>query len=143
MASCIYARRAGCEATRDTIPSVVMVESDRSYFPPLASTFRLFFLLPVILLASLLLAGCWQLDDYATTKTDWKSGKVVEVVERNAQEVERLRIRTAQGDVWSFTSEGPLPFLPAHFRQHQVLGQTVTIFYLTKGDLLVAVHAVD
>jgi hypothetical protein len=111
-----------------------MLETPRRCGLPLAA---------FMLLAGILLSGCWELDDYATTKTDWKSGKVVEVVERNVEEVEWLRIRTTQGDVWSFTSEGPLPFLPAHFRQHQILGQTVTIFYLTKGDLLVAIHAVD
>ena len=93
--------------------------------------------------SALLIAGCWELDDYSSVKTEWKSGKVVEVVERDSEEVERLRIRTPEGDVWSFTTEGPLPFLPAHFRQHQVLGQTVTIFYLTKGETLVAIHAND
>ena len=96
-----------------------------------------------LLLTGTLAAGCWELDDYSTVKTDWKSGRVVDVVERNRDEVEWLSIRTVEGEVWRFTSEGPLPFLPAHFRQHQVLGQTVKIFYITRGELLVAIHATD
>ena len=67
----------------------------------------------------------------------------LDLVERNRDEVEWLSIRTVEGEVWRFTSEGPLPFLPAHFRQHQVLGQTVKIFYITRGELLVAIHATD
>ena len=67
----------------------------------------------------------------------------MDVVERNPEEVEWLRLRTPEGEVWSFTSDGPLPFMPAHFRQHQVLGQTVTVFYLTRDEVLVAIHATD
>lgn len=115
---------------RDTIHRIVM--PDAKWFAGLSLT-----------LLTFIVAGCWELDDYSTVKTDWKSGRVVDVVERNREEVEWLSIRTVEGEVWRFTSEGPLPFLPAHFRQHQVLGQTVKIFYITRGELLVAIHATD
>ena len=74
---------------------------------------------------------------------EWVSGIVVEVVDRNFSEIERLRVRGPDGTIWSFTTEGPVGISPSHLREHQVFGQSVTVFYVTKGDVLVAVDVAD
>jgi hypothetical protein len=70
-------------------------------------------------------------------------GQVVEVVARNIVEVETLRIRDDDGVVWTFTSEGFAGFTPSHLREHQLFGQPVLLFYVEKGDSLVAVDMAD
>ena len=70
-------------------------------------------------------------------------GLVVEVVGRNIAEIETLRIRTPDEQVWTFTSEGPLGFSPSHLREHQLFGQVIIVSYKTRGDVLVAVEIGD
>ena len=70
-------------------------------------------------------------------------GLVVEVVGRNIVELETLRIRTPDDKVWTFTAEGPLEFSPSHLREHQLFGETVTVSYVRRGELLVAVEIGD
>ena len=70
-------------------------------------------------------------------------GLAVEVVGRNIAEIERLRIRTSDGQVWTFTSEGPLAFSPSHLREHQLFGQRVAVSYVRRGESLVAVEITD
>jgi len=55
----------------------------------------------------------------------------VEVVERNLSEIERLRVRASDGEIWTFITEGPVGWLPSHLREHQVFGQSVVVFYET------------
>ncbi len=70
-------------------------------------------------------------------------GLVVEVVGRNIVELETLRIRTSDEQVWSFTSEGPLAFSPSHLREHQLFGQKVVVSYVSHGKSLVVVEITD
>ena len=70
-------------------------------------------------------------------------GLVVEVVGRDIVEFETLRIRTRDEKVWTFTSEGPLAFSPSHLREHQLFGEIVTVSYVRRGQLLVAVEITD
>jgi hypothetical protein len=68
---------------------------------------------------------------------------VVEVVGRNIAELETLRIRTSDEQVWTFTSEGPLRFSPSHLREHQLFGQKVAVTYVRRGESLVALEIID
>ena len=70
-------------------------------------------------------------------------GLVVEVTGRNIVELETLGIRAEDGTVWTFTAEGPLEFSPSHLREHQLFGETVTVSYVRRGELLVAVKISD
>ena len=70
-------------------------------------------------------------------------GLVVEVTGRNIVELETLGIRAEDGTVWTFTADGPLEFLPSHLREHQLFGETVTVSYVRRGDVLVAVEIGD
>ncbi len=75
--------------------------------------------------------------------TEQVKGLVVEVVGRNIVEIEFLRIRTEDDQVWTFTAEGPLAFSPSHLREHQLFGQAVVVSYVRRGDVLVAVEVGD
>ena len=70
-------------------------------------------------------------------------GQVVEVVERDSIEVETLRVRDAEGKVWTFTTEGFVGITPAHLREHRLFGQSVLVSYLLKDGKLVAVNVAD
>ena len=70
-------------------------------------------------------------------------GIVVEVVGRNLLEVETLQVRTQDGTIWTFTTDGPLPFTASHLREHQLFGQTVLVFFTKRDGQLVAVDLAD
>ena len=70
-------------------------------------------------------------------------GLVVEVTGRNIVELETLGIRAEDGTVWTFTADGPLEFSPSHLREDQLFGKTVTVSYVRRGDVLVAVEVDD
>ena len=74
-------------------------------------------------------------------------GMVVEVVARNLEELETLRIRDSGGTIWTFTTEGYVGITPAHLREHQLFGDAVTITYQEKdgpeGRVLVASAVAD
>ena len=98
----------------------------------------------------LMLLACASGDDTratATSSPDEASGRVkgliVEVAGRNIVELETLRIRAEDGKVWTFTAEGPLEFSPSHLREHQLFGETATVSYVRRGDVLVAVEISD
>ena len=97
----------------------------------------------------LMLLACGNGDDTgaATSRPGEASGEVqglvVEVVGRNIVELETLRIRAEDGTVWTFTADGPLEFSPSHLREHQLFGETVTVSYVRRGELLVAVEIGD
>jgi hypothetical protein len=65
------------------------------------------------------------------------------VTPRSLTEVETLRIRDGDGKIWTFTTQGPLEITPSHLREHQLLGQSVVVTYVAKGDRLVAVKVTD
>ncbi len=70
-------------------------------------------------------------------------GQVVEVVSRNFTELESLRIRDADGREYAFTATGFLGFTPSHVKEHQLLGQTLLVTYVERGDELVALALTD
>ena len=70
-------------------------------------------------------------------------GLVVEVVGRNIQEIETVRVRAEDERVWTFTTEGPVGVSPSHLREHQLFGQPVTVSYVRREDVLVAVGITD
>ena len=97
----------------------------------------------------LMLLACGSGDDTGavTSRPGEASGEmeglVVEVSGRNIVELETLGIRAEDGTVWTFTAEGPLEFSPSHLREHQLFGETVTVSYVRRGELLVAVKISD
>ena len=98
----------------------------------------------------LMLSACGNGDDTATAVTaspgedsGTVKGLVVEVAGRNLVELETQRIRAEDGTVWTFTAQGPLEFSPSHLREHQIFGETVTVSYVRRGELLVAVEIGD
>ena len=70
-------------------------------------------------------------------------GAVVEAVDRDIAEIETLRIRDGDGQLWAFTTEGPLEKNGAHLRLHQVLGQTIEVRYEEREGRLIAVGLRD
>ena len=108
--------------------------------------------LVLVVLAAMLpiLMACGDGDDSgaaAASNPGEASGKVegivVEVVGRNIVELETLGIRAEDGTVWTFTAEGPLEFSPSHLREHQIFGETVTVSYVRRGELLVVLEIGD
>jgi len=84
-------------------------------------------------------------------------GLVVEIVDRDIDLFETLRVRDADGLVWTFTTEvspgednvggAYAGFMPSHIRQHQLFGEKVVVVYRTEksaeGDRLVALDVTD
>lgn len=71
------------------------------------------------------------------------NGHIVEVVERNITEVETLRVRDANGQIWTFTTRGFVGFSPSHLREHQLFGKSVKIRYTKENETLIAVDISD
>ena len=70
-------------------------------------------------------------------------GLIVLVTPRSLTELETLQIRDGDGKVWTFTTAGPVEVTPSHLREHQLLGQSVVVTYVAKGNVLVAVKIED
>jgi hypothetical protein len=70
-------------------------------------------------------------------------GWVAEVVARNITEVETLRIRDENGQLWAFTTEAFAGFTPSHLQEHQLFGQSVLVSYVKKDNQLIAVNITD
>ena len=70
-------------------------------------------------------------------------GMILEVVPRSLTEVERLRVRDAQGREWSFTTTGYVGVSPSHLREHQAFGQSVLVSYIEREGQLVALAIED
>jgi len=71
-------------------------------------------------------------------------GFVLEVVGSSITDLDTLRVRDQAGDVWTFTGEDSIVGLsPSHLREHQLLGDTVLVTYINRGDTLVAVDIAD
>ena len=70
-------------------------------------------------------------------------GLIVEVVDRPAAtdagpaEIETLRLRDADGRLWTFSAEGPLDKDGAHLRLHQLLGESILALYERRNGRLV------
>ena len=70
-------------------------------------------------------------------------GQVVEVVPRNFSELELLRIRDESGREYLFETEGFVGFTPSHVKEHQLLGQSLLVTYVKRGERLIAVRLED
>ena len=70
-------------------------------------------------------------------------GLIVEVVDRPPPsadappEIATLRIRDADGRLWTFTTDGPLDKDGAHLRLHQLLGESILALYERRNGRLV------
>ena len=70
-------------------------------------------------------------------------GLIVEVVDRtppdaaSPPEIATLRIRDADGRIWTFTTDGPLDKDGAHLRLHQLLGESILALYERRNGRLV------
>lgn len=93
------------------------------------------------LLAVLLAVACSQ------PASGQVEGLVVEVVDRDIDELETLRVKDSSGKIWTFTTEGYAGVTPAHLREHQLLGDGVTVTFQEKdgpdGRVLVASEITD
>ena len=93
------------------------------------------------------LLWAWACGAPATTATivpaDQVRGHILEVAEREDDRLAGLRLRDSSGRVWTFTTEGSLAFTASHTRLHQVLGQTIVVSYVTRGDRLLIVEITD
>ena len=65
-------------------------------------------------------------------------GVIVEATDRDLAEIETLRVRDADGRVWTFATTGPLEKNGAHLRLHQVLGETIEVQYAEREGRLIA-----
>lgn len=101
----------------------------------------------VVALGLLLSAGCGDYTSRDDTAQDAAAqqvrGQVIEVVARNFTELASLRIRDAAGQEYAFTTEGFTGFTPSHVKEHQLLGQSLLVTYVERGDTLVAVRLED
>ena len=97
------------------------------------------------LAATLLLV--WACGSTGTTASNVPAGQVrghiLEVAEREVDKLAGLRLRDSSGKVWTFTTQGNAAFTASHTRLHQVLGQTLLVSYVTRGDRLLIVEITD
>lgn len=71
-------------------------------------------------------------------------GMVLELVDRSITEVETLRVQDEAGKIWAFVGvEGFIGTSPSHVREHQLMGLSVLVTYVRKGDKLVATTVGD
>ena len=95
--------------------------------------------------ATLLLV--WACGATGTTATNVPTGQVrgniLEVVEREDDQLAGLRLSDSSGMVWAFTTEGNVAFTASHTRLHQVLGQTLLVSYVTREGRLLILDITD
>ena len=70
-------------------------------------------------------------------------GHILAVVERGDDKLTGLMLRDSSERVWTFTAEEEVEFTASHARLHQVLGQTLLVSYITRGDQLLIVELTD
>lgn len=98
--------------------------------------------------ALILVVACGQTKPGPTSQaTRQVEGLIVEVVDRDIDEVEILRIKDSSGKIWTFTTEGYAGVTPGHLREHQLFGDAVTVTFQEKdgpeGRVLVASEIAD
>ena len=95
------------------------------------------------LLLALLAAGGFGCGGGGGAEAGLVRGLIVEVVDRtppdaaSPPEIATLRIRDAEGRLWTFTTDGPLDKDGAHLRLHQLLGETILALYERRNGRLV------
>ena len=89
----------------------------------------------------------WACGSPGTTATIVPEGQVrghiLAGVERGDDVLTGLRIRDASGMIWTFTAEVEVELAASHARLHQVLGQTLLVSYLARGDRLLITEITD
>lgn len=107
--------------------------------------------LATLILASLVfMAGACGGQEPGTDGTDGPPmaatvrGQVIEVKAASLIKLESLTVRDGAGMLWTFGADNFVGFTPAHLREHQAFGQTVSVFY-TEGEdgRLVIVEVTD
>ena len=91
-----------------------------------------------VIVALVLGTGCFADGDSGAVR-----GMVIEVVDRDIIEIETLRIRDDDGELWTFTTEGNLGKNGSHLRLHQLQGESVLVAWERRGSRLVAVQLRD
>ena len=71
------------------------------------------------------------------------AGFVVDVVERNATEIDLLVVRGYGGRIWEFTTEGPIGVDAAHLLVHRDTQDAVEVHFQFKGDRAIADKVLD
>lgn len=100
--------------------------------------------LVVALFLALIIACGGNGPDSENPGSDQVRGMVVEVAGRNIVELESLRIRDESGKEWTFgADQGFIGFTPSHLREHQLVGESVLVSYITRGGQLVVVDISD
>ena len=93
------------------------------------------------------LLWAWACGAPGTTATIVPAGQVrghiLEVAEREDDQLAGLQLRDSSGRVWTFTAESNVAFTASHTRLHQGLGQTLVVSYVTEGDRLLIVGITD
>ncbi len=104
-----------------------------------------FLVFPAVALLLAWSSGCDSDSMMTPTVVDGQvRGMVVEVVNRSIIELETLRIRDEADVIWTFrAAEGFIGFTPSHLKEHQLLGQSVLVTYVSQGAELVAVGLDD
>ncbi len=70
-------------------------------------------------------------------------GQVIAVTARSFSELESLIIRDENGREYAFETEGFVGFTPSHVREHQLLGLSLLVTYIERGDRKIAVGLAD
>ena len=71
------------------------------------------------------------------------TGLVLEVVERSLVEIELLRVRDDDGNVWEFSTEGDVGTSAVHLKLHQVAGDKIVVTFREVGGRLIAFEVKD
>ena len=93
------------------------------------------------MMASLLIVGACGSASQARVRQ--VRGLVVDVKADSLVRVDSLTIQDEEGSSWTFKAEVPVGFTPSHLREHQVLGQSVTVHYRETRDGLLVVSVMD
>ncbi len=98
---------------------------------------------PGLLAASVVVLLAVELGCFAGEDAGAVRGMVVEVVDRNIIEIETLRIRDYDGELWTFATEGNLGKNGSHLRIHQLQGQSILVVWERRDGRLMAVQLGD
>ena len=76
---------------------------------------------------------------------DQIDGLVIEVKAQTILTLASLTIQDETGRLWTLLTftQGFVGFTPSHLREHQALGQRVTVLYRDTPDGLIAVRIID
>ena len=97
------------------------------------------YLIAGILAGALFLVACSGGKDAGGTV----HGKLTDVQSRTFAEIESFSLRDETGQMWLFSTDGPLEITPSHLRPHMVTGEEVSVQYEHRAGALIAVGISD